>query len=85
MGFVSFNHEAEQYFCAAVLRPGNVTVAVGAVGTLRRLIALLRHFLPGVRIRVRLDGGFAHPAVLDLLEAESPSWNIQSPWPRMRS
>ena len=70
MGFVSFNHEAEQYFCAAVLRPGNVTAAVGAVGTLRRLIALLRHFLPGVRIRVRLDGGFAHPAVLDLLEAE---------------
>ncbi len=70
MGFVSFNDEAEQYLCAAVLRPGNVTAAVGAVGILRRLLGLIRHFLPGVRIRVRLDGGFAHPAVLDLLEAE---------------
>jgi len=70
MGFVSFNDEAEQYLCAAVLRPGNVTAAVGAVGILRRLLWLIRHFLPGVRIRVRLDGGFAHPALLDLLDAE---------------
>lgn len=70
MGFVSFNDEAEQYLCAAVLRPGNVTAAVGAVGILRRLILFIRHFLPSVRIRVRLDGGFAHPAVLDLLDAE---------------
>jgi hypothetical protein len=70
MGFVSFNDEAEQYLCAAVLRPGNVTAAVGAVGILRRLLGLIRYFLPGVRIRVRLDGGFAHPQVLDLLDAE---------------
>ncbi len=70
MGFVSFNDEAEQYLCAAVLRPGNVTAAVGAVGVLRRLVLLIRHFLPGVRIRVRLDGGFAHPDVLDFLDAE---------------
>jgi len=28
MGFVSFNEEAEQYLCAAVLRPGNATAAV---------------------------------------------------------
>jgi hypothetical protein len=28
MGFVSFNDEAEQYLCAAVLRPGNVTAAL---------------------------------------------------------
>src|SRR5271167_3599370 len=70
MGFVSFNDEAEQYLCAAVLRPGNVTAAVGAVGILRRLLLLIRHFLPGVRIRVRLDGGFARPDVLDFLEAE---------------
>jgi hypothetical protein len=70
MAFLSFNEEVEQYLCAAVLRPGNVTAAVGAVGILRRLILLIRHFLPGVRIRVRLDGGFAHPAVLELLDAE---------------
>ena len=40
MGFVTFNDEAEQYPCAAVLRPGNVTAAVGAVGILRRLMSL---------------------------------------------
>jgi hypothetical protein len=70
MGFVSFNDEAEQYLCAAVLRPGNVTAAVGAVAMLRRLVGMIRHHLPGVRIRVRLDGGFAHPAVLEFLDAQ---------------
>ena len=70
MGFVSFNDEAEQYLCAAVLRPGNVTAAVGAVAMLRRLVRMIRHHLPGVRIRVRLDGGFAHPAVLEFLDAQ---------------
>jgi hypothetical protein len=70
MGFVSFNDEAEQYLCAAVLRPGNVTAAVGAVALLRRLVRMIRHYLPGVRIRVRLDGGFAHPAVLEFLDAQ---------------
>jgi hypothetical protein len=34
LGFVSFNEEAEEYLCSAVLRPGNVTAAVGAVGLL---------------------------------------------------
>jgi hypothetical protein len=42
MGFVTFNDEADQYLCAAVLRPGNVTAAAGAVGILRRLMALIR-------------------------------------------
>ena len=70
MGFVSFNDEADQYLCAAVLRPGNVTAAVGAVGILRRLMHLIRYFLPAVCLRVRLDGGFAHPEVLAFLDAE---------------
>src|ERR1700719_57215 len=70
LGFVSFNEEAEQYLCAAVLRPGNVTAAVGAVGLLRRLVRIIRNSFPGVRIRVRLDGGFAHPAVLEVLDAQ---------------
>ena len=64
LGFVSFNDEAERYLCAAVLRPGNVGAAVGAVAMLRRLVRMIRHHLPGVQIRVRLDGGFAHPALL---------------------
>jgi len=70
MGFVSFNNEAEQYLCASVLRPGNATAPAGAVGILRRLLMIVREFFPGVRIRIRLDGGFAHPALLDFLDAE---------------
>ena len=70
LGFVSFNEEAEQYLCAAVLRPGNATAAVGAVGLLRRLVRMIREYFPDVTIRVRLDGGFAHPAVLDFLDAQ---------------
>jgi len=70
MGFISFNDETEQYLCTAVLRAGNATAAVGAVGILRRLILMVRYFLPQARIRVRLDGGFAHPDILALLDAE---------------
>jgi hypothetical protein len=70
MGFITFNDEAEQYLCAAVLRPGNVTASAGAVGILRRLMDMIRASFPKVRIRVRLDGGFAHPGLLDFLDAE---------------
>jgi hypothetical protein len=69
LGFVSFNDEPEQYLCAAVLRPGNVSAASGTVGLLRRLIHMVRYFVPKVQIRVRLDGGFANPEVLALLDA----------------
>ena len=70
MGFITFDDEAEQYLCAAVLRPGNVTAGAGAMGILRRLMGMLRSSFPKVRIRVRLDGGFAHPDLLDVLDAE---------------
>src|ERR1019366_1374925 len=39
-------------------------------GILCRLLMMVRHFFSGVRIRIRLDGGFAHPALLDFLDAE---------------
>ena len=70
MGFVTFNDEVEQYMCAAVLRPGNVTAAAGAVGILRRLMALIRGSFSKARIRVRLDGGFANPQLLAFLDGE---------------
>ena len=37
---------------------------------MRRLLMMVRHFFPGAHIRVRLDGGFAHPELLDFLDAE---------------
>jgi hypothetical protein len=70
LGFISFDDEPDQYLCAAVLRPGNVGAGAGAVGVLRRLIALVRRSFPKAGIRVRLDGGFASPALFAFLDAE---------------
>jgi hypothetical protein len=68
--FLTFNEEAEQYLVAAVLRRGNATGSLGALGILRRLIARVRDAFPKARIRVRLDGGFTSPEVLDFLDCE---------------
>jgi hypothetical protein len=70
LAFVTFNDEAEQYLCAAILRPGNASATRGARGTLYRLLDTLRVAFPRARFLVRLDGGFATPALLDLLDAE---------------
>ena len=70
LGFLSFDREAEQYLCAAVLRPGNAVAADGTLGLLCRLLPLLRAAFPRARLLVRLDGGFATPEVFDFLDAE---------------
>lgn len=68
--FLTFDGEAEQYLVAAVLRPGNAPGSAGALGILRRLIERVGDAFPKARIRVRLDGGFATPKVLDFLDCE---------------
>ncbi len=68
--FLTFDGEAEQYLVAAVLRPGNAPGSAGALGILRRLIERVGNAFPKARIRVRLDGGFASPKVLDFLDCE---------------
>jgi len=70
LGFVSFNDEPEQYLFTAVLRPGNAPAPLGAVGILRRILQRIRRLFPGAKIRIRLDGGFAHPELLDFLDGE---------------
>jgi hypothetical protein len=70
LGFLTFDQEREQYLVAAVLRAGNASASAGAVGILRRVIARLKEAFPGAKIRVRLDGGFAAPKVLDFLDTE---------------
>ena len=70
VGFLTFNHEVEQYLVTAVLRPGNAPGSAGAVGLLRRLIERLTEAFPKAKIRVRLDGGFAAPEVLDFLDCD---------------
>jgi hypothetical protein len=68
--FLTFNEEMEQYLVAAVLRPGNAPGSAGAIGILRRLIERVSNAFPKARIRVRLDGGFASPEVLEFLDRE---------------
>jgi hypothetical protein len=68
--FLTFNDEAEQYLVAAVLRPGNVSGSYGAIGILLRLLGRLDRAFPGAVFRVRVDGGFASPQVLDFLDSQ---------------
>src|SRR5437660_8347857 len=70
LAFLTFNEEAEQYLCAAILRPGNAPATRGARGTVIRLLDMLRIAFPRARFLVRLDGGFATPELFDLLDAE---------------
>jgi len=70
VAFLTFNQEPDQYLVASVLRPGNAPASRGAVGILSRLIARLRQAFPKAKIRVRLDGGFASPGVLDFLDGQ---------------
>src|SRR5438093_1527978 len=70
LAFLTFNDEAEQYLCAAILRPANAPATRGARGTLRRLLDMLRIAFPRARFLVRLDGGFATPEIFDVLDAE---------------
>ncbi len=70
LAFLTFDHEPEQYLCAALLRPGNAPATAGTVGLLRRLLPRLRRAFPQARFLVRLDGGFATPAIFEFLDAE---------------
>jgi hypothetical protein len=70
IGTLQFNEENEKYLFTAVLRPGNAHCSRGAIGILSRVIARLRIAFPKSQIRVRLDGGFSTPDILDYLDQE---------------
>jgi hypothetical protein len=67
---LQFNDEPEKYLFTIVLRPGNAHCSRGAIGILKRVVAKLRVAFPETQIRVRLDGGFSSPAILDYLDQE---------------
>jgi hypothetical protein len=69
VGTLTFDDEARQYLVAAILRPGNAAGTAGAVSLLHRLLPKLWRAFPGVRLRVRLDAGFATPEIFAQLEA----------------
>jgi hypothetical protein len=78
-GFLTFNGEPVQYLFAYVLRPGNVSASVGALGTRSRLLPNLRVAIPRARLRMRLDGGFAAPDIFDFLEHEGLECAVAMP------
>jgi hypothetical protein len=69
-GFLSFNGEPEQYLFCYVLRAGNAPAELGALGILKRTVQMLRTAFPKVKVRMRLDGGFACPEMFTFLEEE---------------
>ena len=73
---VTFNEEAAQYAVAAVLRAGNAPATRGAQGILRRLLGKLRAAFPAAVVRVRLDGGFAHPKLFAFLERQQVEYVV---------
>jgi hypothetical protein len=73
---VTFNNEAEQFAVAAVLRPGNAPASRGARGLLRRLLGKVRTAFPQATVRVRLDGGFAHPKLFTFLEQQQVEYVV---------
>lgn len=68
LAFLTFDREPDQYLCAAALRPGNAPTARGALTMLRRILRRLQERFPRARILVRLDGGFASPALFEFLD-----------------
>ncbi|HUP59194.1 MAG TPA: IS1380 family transposase, partial [Thermoanaerobaculia bacterium] len=70
LAFVTFGEEPEQQLVAAILRGGRAAASEGAIAMLRRLLPRLRKAFPRARLRIRLDGGFAGPEMLDFLEQE---------------
>jgi len=76
VGTLTFNGERTQHLVTALLRPGNAPATAGALGVLRRLFRKLREAFPHATLRVRLDGGFASPAVFAFLEAEGVEYLV---------
>ncbi len=69
LGFISFDKERDQYLCLTMLRSGRAPDKCGVLWVLERLVPKLRKAFPKARIRVRLDGGFSAPEILNFLDA----------------
>jgi hypothetical protein len=69
-GFLTFNHEPDQYLFTYVLRRGNAPATRGAIAIMRRVLARLRQAFPRARVLMRLDGGFACGELFEFLEAQ---------------
>jgi len=85
IGTIQFNREKGQSLLCAVLRPGNAGAALGLVAILERLLEKICAAFPKARIRVRLDGGFAIPEVLDYLDTAGVEYVVGlANWPALK-
>jgi len=85
IGTIQFNREKQQSLLCAVLRPGDAGAALGLVPILNRLLAKIRAAFPKARIRVRLDGGFCGPSVLDSLDGAGVEYVVGlANWPPLK-
>lgn len=75
-GFLQFDDEADQYAFAYVLRPGEASATDGAISLLKRTISKLRKAFGRVKIRVRLDGGYSTPEVLEFLDEQKVEYVV---------
>lgn len=76
IGTLRFEGESEQYLICALLRRGDAGASLGLVSVLSRVFEKLWAAFPKARLRVRLDGGFGSPEVLDFLEANGAEYVI---------
>ena len=74
--FLQFNDELDQYAFGYVLRSGDATAHYGAISILKRTIDKLRKAFGQVTIRVRLDGGFCSPEVLEFLDEQKVQYVV---------
>lgn len=68
LGFLSVDDEPTQHLFHARLRPGTARDARGTPALLRRTVQSLRKAFRKAKILVRLDAGFASPAVFEMLD-----------------
>jgi hypothetical protein len=68
LGFLSVGDEEIQHLFHARLRPGTARDARGTPALLRRTVQALRKAFRKARILVRLDAGFATPALFEVLD-----------------
>jgi hypothetical protein len=79
LAHLTFNGEREQYLCAAMLRPGNAPTQRGTLALLTRILGRLQERCPGVRILVRLDGGYAEPELFEFLDEVNVDYVVGMP------
>jgi hypothetical protein len=79
VAFLTFNGEREQYLCAAALRAGNAPTQRGTLPLLTRILQRLQERFPGVRILVRLDGGYAEPHLFEFLDEVQVDYVVGMP------